>query len=138
MRDFLASKSRLRTAIFPALKTGEYDSHCGVFCDTRRVCSEESLANGTQISAKERKKQVRKRAQKGAKEHRKIANNQRAENGGLDLSWLIFAFWGAPIFRPEATKPFKISILGPLDRKSGRPQQAKINHDGSNPPFSAL
>ena len=34
----------------------------------------------------------------------------RAENGGLDLSWLG---WGTPIFRPEVPKPFKISVLGP-------------------------
>ena len=33
--------------------------------------------------------------------------NQRAENGGLDPSWLDFGFWGAPIFRPEVPKPFK-------------------------------
>ena len=27
-----------------------------------------------------------------------------AENGGLDPSWLIFAFWGAPIFSAEVPK----------------------------------
>ena len=42
--------------------------------------------------------------------------------------------WGAPIFRPEVPKPFRICILGPLDLKSGRPENAKSNHDGSNPP----
>ena len=40
---------------------------------------------------------------------------QRAENGGLDPSWLDLAFLGAPIFSPEVSKPFRISILGPLD-----------------------
>ena len=45
----------------------------------------------------------------------------------------IWRFWGAPIFRPEVPKPFQISILGPLDWKSGRPKNAKSNHDGSNP-----
>ena len=29
---------------------------------------------------------------------------QRAENGGLDPSWLDFAFWGRPDFRPEVPK----------------------------------
>ena len=33
---------------------------------------------------------------------------------------------------------FKTTVLGPLDWKSGRPKDAKFNHDGSNPPFSAL
>ena len=42
-----------------------------------------------------------------------VPPNQRAENGGLDPSWLNLALWG-------------------------RPKNAKFNHDGSNPPFSAL
>ena len=42
---------------------------------------------------------------------------------------------GAPIFRPEVPKPYRISILGPLDWNPGRPKNAKSNHDGSNPPI---
>ena len=44
-----------------------------------------------------------------------VLYSQRAENGELDPSWLISRFRGAPIFRPEVPKPFKTSILGPLD-----------------------
>ena len=40
---------------------------------------------------------------------------QRAENGVLDLSWLNLAFLGCPDFPPRGPKPFKTSILGPLD-----------------------
>ena len=68
-----------------------------------------------------------------------VPENQRAENGGLDPSWLDSAFcWGAPIFGPEVPKPFRTRILGPLDWKSGRPQNAKSNRDRSNRPFSGL
>ena len=45
MRDFLAIKSRQRTAIFSAIKTDKTDSHCGIPCDSR-VRGEVSLANG--------------------------------------------------------------------------------------------
>ena len=57
--------------------------------------------------------------------------------GWIRRGW-IWRFWSAPVFRPEVPKPFKTSILGPLDWKSGRPKNAKFNHDVSNPPFSAL
>ena len=55
--------------------------------------------------------------------------------GWIRRGWFSL-FWGTPIFRPEAPKPFKMSVLRPLDWRSGRPKKAKINHDGSNPPFS--
>ena len=35
--------------------------------------------------------------------------------GGLDPSWLILFFGGAPVIHPQAPKPFQMSILGPLD-----------------------
>ena len=54
--------------------------------------------------------------------------------GGQICRGWIWRFWGAPIFRPEVPKPFKIGIWGPLDRKLGRPKKAKFNHDGSDPP----
>ena len=45
------------------------------------------------------------------------------------------AFLGRPDFLVQRSpKPSKISILGTVDWKSGRPP----NHDGSNPPYSAL
>ena len=47
-------------------------------------------------------------------------------------------FWGAPIFHPEAPKPFKNRYLGTSGLKSGRPKNAKSHHDGSDPPFAAL
>ena len=66
---------------------------------------------------------------------------QRAENGGLDPSWLNLAFLGHPDVQsrgPKTLKPFKTSILETLDWKSGRPKNAKFNHSRSNPSFSAL
>ena len=53
--------------------------------------------------------------------------NRRAENWGLDPSWLDLAFWGAPIFSPEVPKYLLQWVLGPLDGKSGRPKNAKSN-----------
>ena len=42
--------------------------------------------------------------------------DQRAENGGLDPSWLIFAFLGRPDFSVHRSQnPLKNSILGPVD-----------------------
>ena len=50
-----------------------------------------------------------------------------------------FGVFGAPRFSVQSSpKPFKTSILGALEWKSGRPKNAKLNHDGSNPPFAAL
>ena len=34
--------------------------------------------------------------------------------------------------------PIFKEFWGPLDGKSGRPKNAKFNHDGSDPPFAAL
>ena len=58
--------------------------------------------------------------------------------GGQIRRGRIWRF-GAPQFsvqRPQ--NPLKIGIWGPLDGKSGRPTNAKFNHDGSDPPFAAL
>ena len=58
---------------------------------------------------------------------------------GLDPSWLIFAFLGRPDFQSRGPKMLiSKGLLGPQDGKSVRPENAKISHDGSNPPFSAL
>ena len=57
--------------------------------------------------------------------------------GGCIRRGWTWRFWGAPIFRPEVPKTLE-TILGPLNSKSGRPKNAKSNHDRSNPPFSAL
>ena len=57
--------------------------------------------------------------------------------GQIRRGW-IWRFWGAPIFSPKVPKYLFQRVLGPLDRKSGRPQNAKFNHDGSDPPFTAL
>ena len=35
--------------------------------------------------------------------------------GGWICRGWIWRFWGAPIFRQEVPKPFKASVLGPLD-----------------------
>ena len=58
--------------------------------------------------------------------------------GRLDPSWLDFAFLGRPDVQSKGTKPLQINMLGTLDGESGRPKNAKSNHDGSNPPVSAL
>ena len=59
--------------------------------------------------------------------------------GGQIRRGRIWRFWGAPIFSPEVPKYLFLKGLGGfLDRKSGRPKNAKFNHDGSDPPFAAL
>ena len=67
--------------------------------------------------------------------------SQRAENGGLDPSWLDLAFLGLPDFQSTGPKGPKILILkgfGTSGRKIGAPQKnAKSNHDGSTPPVPA-
>ena len=50
----------------------------------------------------------------------------------------IWHFWGAPIFSPEVPNHLFFRVLGHLDGKSGRPKNAKFNHDESEPPFAAL
>ena len=56
--------------------------------------------------------------------------------GGWILRGWISRFWGALIFSWEVPKPFRINILWPLLWKSGRPKNAKSNHNGSNSPHS--
>ena len=51
--------------------------------------------------------------------------------GGQIRRGRIWRFWGAPIFSPEVPKYLLFKGLGPLDGKSGRPKNAKFNHDGS-------
>ena len=58
--------------------------------------------------------------------------------GGQIRRGRIWRFWGAPLFSPEVPKYLFLKGLGPLDGKSGRPKNAKFNHDGSDPPFVAL
>ena len=50
----------------------------------------------------------------------------------------IWGFWGAQIFIPEVPNSICKRVSGPLDEKSGCPKNVKSNHDGSNPPRSAL
>ena len=40
--------------------------------------------------------------------------------GWIRRGWIL-RFRGAPMFRPEVPKPFKMSLLGPLDRKKRNP-----------------
>ena len=48
-------------------------------------------------------------------------------------------FWGPPDFPSRGPQiPIFEEFWGPLDGKSGRPKNAKFNHDGSDPPFAAL
>ena len=50
-----------------------------------------------------------------------------------------FGVFGAHRFSIQVSQnPLKIGIWGPLDRKSGRPKNAKSYHDGSDPPSAAL
>ena len=58
--------------------------------------------------------------------------------GGQIRRGRIWRFWGAPIFSPESPNTYFQRVWGPLDGKSGRPKNAKFNHDGSDPPFAAL
>ena len=55
--------------------------------------------------------------------------------GGQIRRGRIWRFWGAPIFSPEVRNTYVERVLGPLDGKSGRPKNAKFNHDGSDPPI---
>ena len=64
------------------------------------------------------------------------SKNQRAANGGSDPSWLNLAFLGRPNFESRGPQiPIFKGYLGLLDGKSGRPKNAKFNHDGSDPPI---
>ena len=45
--------------------------------------------------------------------------------GQIRRGW-IWRFWGAPIFRPEAPKPFKNRYLGTSGLKIGVPQKRQI------------
>ena len=70
-----------------------------------------------------------------------FANLPKSEGREWGVASVVVGFgvFGAPQFSVQRSQnPSKISILGPLDWKSWRPKNAKSNHDGSNPPFSAL
>ena len=58
---------------------------------------------------------------------------QRAENGGLDRSWLDFAVLGRPDFPPRGPKKLKLKGFGISGQQIGHPQNAKSNRDGSTP-----
>ena len=45
--------------------------------------------------------------------------------GQIRRGW-IWRFWGAPIFRPDAPKPFKNRYLGTSGLKIGAPQKRQI------------
>ena len=50
-----------------------------------------------------------------------------------------FGVFGSPRFSVQRSpNTYFLRVLGPLDGKSGRPKNAKFNHDGSDPPFAAL
>ena len=59
--------------------------------------------------------------------HCVLCKIQRAENG---VCWIrrgwIWHVWGAPIFLSEVPKPFKTSILRPLNWKSGHTQNRQL------------
>ena len=64
--------------------------------------------------------------------------NQRAENGGLDPSWLIFAFLGRPDFPPKGPKTLQNKYFGAFGLKIGAPQKRKNQPRRINSPFSVL
>ena len=65
-------------------------------------------------------------------------HSQRAENGGLDPSWLNLAF-GAPRFSVQRSQnPLKSVFWGLWTENWGAPKTSKKNHHGSNRPFSAF
>ena len=144
----LSPKKELRKA------TSELFSCLSVGCTPRGSCNNTRLSEGFSEGACCKSFQclvapMRLRVQSRSRRQSTIAAysvfsfpacfNQRAENGGLDPSWLIFGFFGAPRFSVQRSQNayFK-GVLWPLDGKPGRPKNAKINHDGSNPPFSTL
>ena len=51
---------------------------------------------------------------------------QRAENGGLDPSWLILAFLGSPDFQFRGPKILVLKGFGTSGRKIGAPQKRQI------------
>ena len=80
-----------------------------------------------------------RRADKPAsRSHWAIHILQRAKNGGLDPSWLDFAFLVRPDFPSRGAKPLYNNHFGASERKIGALQKREANHDGSKPPFSAL
>ena len=57
--------------------------------------------------------------------------------GGQIRCGRIWRFWGAPIFSPEVPKYLCLKVLGLWTENRGA-QNAKFNHDGSDPLFAAL
>ena len=63
---------------------------------------------------------------------------KKAENGGLDPSWLDLAFWGAPIFSLEVSIEntcFKGYCDLRTERKMGAPQKRQIQSRRIQPPI---
>ena len=60
---------------------------------------------------------------------------QRAENGGLDPSWLIFAFLGRPDFQSRGPKLLILKGFGAFGRKIGAPQKRENQQRWIQPPI---
>ena len=56
----------------------------------------------------------------------------------MDPSWLDSAFLGCPDFPSRGPKTLQNKHVETPGLKTGRPQNAKSNHDGSNPPILCL
>ena len=60
---------------------------------------------------------------------------QRAENGGLDPSWLNLAFLGRPDFQSRGSKILVSKVFGTSGRKIGAPQKRQIQPRRIPPPI---
>ena len=63
------------------------------------------------------------------------AYNQRAENGGLDPSWLNLAFLGRPDFQSRGPKTLVLKGFGTSGLKIGAPQKRQIQPPRIRPPI---
>ena len=61
--------------------------------------------------------------------------NQRAENGGLDPSWLNLAFLGRPDFESRGPKILVLKGFGASGWKIGAPQKRQIQPRRIQPPI---
>ena len=71
--------------------------------------------------------------------YRSLPSKSEGREWGVGSVVVEFGVFGAPRFSVQRSQnTCLIKGLGTPDGKSGRPKNAKFNHDGSNPPFSAL
>ena len=98
----------------------------------------------TQMSAKECKctqkstkecKCTQKSANARKRAQTRVRKSQRAENGGLDPSWLIFAFLGRPDFQSRGPKIHILKGFGAFGRKIGAPQKRENQPRRIQPPI---